>query len=241
MSRYAFYAAVVSAALPLVALLWWFSPAEDFTQWEQGAPPRVWAYRLDREAELKATQPNVVSRFRYVPLQSVSTELKLAVLVGEDTGFFVHGPIDVDAVWEALLQWQHGRKLRGASTITQQLAKNLFLTNERSWLRKADELRLAYWLERRLSKRRIFELYLNVIELGTGIWGIDAAARHYYSVPAASLSAEQSASIAAAIPNPTVSNPDTNTGGWRARRAAIVERMERLGYLRHVLTRLARK
>lgn len=241
MARITFAVSVLCVALPLVAALWWFSPGEDFSTWEQGTPPRVWAHRLDRDAEYADAQPPVQTRFRYVSLQGVSTDLKLAVLVGEDTGFFVHGPIDIDAVWEAIMQWRDGRKLRGASTITQQLAKNLFLSNQRSWLRKVDELRLAWWLEKRLSKRRIFELYLNIIELGPGLYGVDAASRAYFGTPAASLSAEQAASLAAAIPNPIQSNPSTTTGGWRARRAAIVERMERLGHLRTVLARLARK
>jgi monofunctional biosynthetic peptidoglycan transglycosylase len=204
-------------------------------------PPRLWAHRIEQEADLAARKPPVRVKFRYVPLQAVSTELKLAVLVGEDTGFFVHGPLDVDALWEAIGQWRQGKRLRGASTITQQLAKNLFLTNQRSWLRKLDELRFAWRLERELPKRRIFELYLNVIELGTGIYGVDAAARHYYGMPAADLDMARAASLAATIPNPTMSNPTTLTDAYFDRRAAIVERMNRLGHLRAVLARLARK
>lgn len=213
--------------------IWWMAPAEDFDAWRRGTPPATWAHRADRLREAQRAAPGQASHWRYVPLVQVASDLKLAILVGEDTSFFGHGPLDPEAMWEAVAQWLRGRRqLRGASTISQQLAKNLFLSNERSWWRKVDELRLAFWLEREFSKRRIFELYVNVIELGPGIYGVDAAAQYYFGRSAAALDAEQAASLAASIPGPLISNAKTQTRAWDRRRQAIVARMQHLDILR---------
>ncbi|RYF39235.1 MAG: hypothetical protein EOO38_23595, partial [Cytophagaceae bacterium] len=130
-------------------------------------------------------------------------------------------------------QWVQGkRQLRGASTISQQLAKNLFLSNERSWWRKVDELRLAWWLERELSKRRLFELYINIIELGPETYGVEAAARMYFGRPAADLNVDEAAGLAAGIPGPLTANPKTRTRAWQLRKQAITQHMQHLDILR---------
>ena len=226
---------------PVLVTWWWFFPAESVDAWESGAPPSPWAHRREQEEDLADADPPIVTRWRYVPSHAMSMELKLAVLVAEDTGFFSHGAVDLGAVREAIEQWRSGRRLRGASTISQQLAKNLFLSADRSWLRKVNELRMAWWLERHLSKARIFELYLNIIELGPGVYGVDAASRYYYGVTASEVDGEQAASIAAAIPAPTVSNPQSNTKAYKRRRSAVSDRMHRLRFLRTVLEQFARR
>ena len=227
--------------LPVGVAIWWSFPRIDFVPWKHGPPPSTWAHERERALAAEASGTSVRHRFHYVPCSAISNDLKLAVLVGEDASFFSHGPVDFDAVQEALEQWWAGRRLRGASTISQQLAKNLFLTSDRTLWRKVEEVRLAWWLERKLSKRRIFELYLNIVELGPGIYGVDAASRHYFDVTAAELNQEQAVNLAATIPGPLRSNPRNRTRGWMYRRSVIEERVGRLAYLRTVLDQQAKQ
>jgi membrane peptidoglycan carboxypeptidase len=131
-------------------------------------------------------------------------------------------------------------RLRGASTISQQLAKNLFLSPRRTVWRKIREAHLAWWLERRLGKRRILELYLNVVEFGPGLFGAEAASQHYFGVASGDLTVEQAASLAAAIPSPGRDNPTTDTRRWRFRRDVILRRMGRATWLKTLLGRLQR-
>lgn len=173
--------------------------------------------------------------YEYRPLEAVSRELAVAVLVGEDLGFFSHAGVDPRAIWEAVRQWVGGRRLRGASTLTQQLARTLFLSNDRSFVRKLREARLAAWLDRKLGKRRVLELYLNVVEFGPGVYGAEAAARRYYNCGAGELNAAQAAGLAAAIPSPAVDNPATRSPRWRARRDIIAGRMARVPWLWELL------
>ncbi len=179
---------------------------------------------------------------RYVPLSAVSVDLQLALLVGEDINYFGHGAVDFDAVWEAVREGSRaGGRFRGASTISQQLAKTLFLSGERSLWRKAREARLAWWMERRLGKRRILELYLNVVEFGPGLLGVEAAARHYYGVGAGAVGPDRAAALAAAIPSPGRDNPSTDTARWRFRQATILRRMAHALWLRGRLASLSPK
>ena len=134
--------------LPIGVGIWWCFPRIDFVPWKHGAPPATWAHQRARAHAAEASGSPLRTRFHYVPCSAISSDLKLAVLVGEDASFFSHGPVDFDAMQEALEQWWAGRRLRGASTITQQVAKNLFLNSERSVWRKIEEVRLAWWLER---------------------------------------------------------------------------------------------
>jgi monofunctional biosynthetic peptidoglycan transglycosylase len=153
-------------------------------------------------------------------------------LVGEDIDFFGHGPLDLDAIVEAVESRKPGRRLRGASTITQQLAKTLFLSGERTFWRKLREARLAWWMERRLGKRRILELYLNAVEFGPGLFGAEAASEHYFGIPATDLDAEHGAALAAAIPSPGRDNPTTASRRWQFRRFTILRRMANADWLR---------
>lgn len=141
--------------------------------------------------------------FRWVPFSQISPHLKKAVLVSEDDAFYQHNGFDWRQIKESLiLNWQDKGFRRGGSTITQQLAKNLYLSPSKSIFRKIEESVLAYQIEKHLSKQRIFEIYLNVIEWGPGIYGAQAAAQHYFNVSAKNLSARQAAYLAAIIPNP---------------------------------------
>lgn len=194
-----------------------------------------------RETEAKGQQPK--REQVWVPLEKISPNLQRAVLAGEDTNFTTHHGFDYEALQKAFEQAQRetAREAkaegenddwlpslpefkRGGSTITQQLAKNLYLTSQRSLLRKAQEAALTVMLERTLTKRRIFEIYLNVIEWGDGIYGAEAASQRYFHKPVSALNASEAAFLSAMIPNPrTVFNPQVNPRRV-ARRQRIIMR-----------------
>jgi monofunctional biosynthetic peptidoglycan transglycosylase len=162
----------------------------------------------------------------WVPYARISEDLKHAVLVAEDAAFWDHDGIDITQIRESIeASWTLGVPLRGASTITQQLAKNLYLSPTRDPLRKLRELVLARRLEAALSKVRIFEVYLNVIEWGDGIWGVEAAARAYFRISASALDTDQSALLAGAIINPRLHNPARPTTRLLQRQQIILGRM----------------
>jgi monofunctional biosynthetic peptidoglycan transglycosylase len=170
--------------------------------------------------------------WRLVPYAAISPHLKRAVLVAEDINFFSHRGFDTQEVAAALRQAWNERELpRGASTLTQQLAKNLYLSPAKTPLRKLEEVLLTRQLERHLPKRRILELYLNIVELGPGIYGAEAAARHYFGLSAAALSEQQAAQLAAALPRPRSWNPARDSRGYRQRVEAIRRRMAKAGWL----------
>jgi monofunctional biosynthetic peptidoglycan transglycosylase len=214
--------------------IWWLSEPEGIGAFEQGAP-RTWS-KLEAEQALRGKHAIAHS---WVNLSDVSVDVQLAVVSGEDAGFLFHNGIEINEMRAALHDWwEEGEELRGASTITQQLAKNLFLSEERSLWRKLREARYAWWMERRLGKRRILELYLNIVELAPGVLGIQAGAKHYYGVGASELSATQGAELAAAIPSPLKHNPETRTRPWQIRYDAIRERMAVFDNVRHRLAAL---
>ena len=196
-----------------------------------------------REAERNGQQPKRVQI--WVPLEKISPQLQRAVLAGEDTNFATHHGFDYDAIQRA---WDQAQKeadkeakqegdndswlpnlpdyKRGASTISQQLAKNLYLSSERSFMRKGQEAIITYFMERNLSKHRILELYLNVIEWGDGIYGAEAASQYYFHKPAASLNTREAAFLSAMIPNPrTVFNPQIDPKRVARRQRIILKLM----------------
>lgn len=151
-------------------------------------------------------------RWQPVPIASLPPALLRAVIVAEDSRFYRHGGFDIAAIREAFdYNLDKGRIVRGASTISQQTAKNLFLTPARSPIRKWHELVLTWALEQNLHKQRILEIYLNSVEFGQGIYGAEAAAQAYWGIPAAKLSAAQAAELAATLPSPIKSNPAQRT------------------------------
>jgi monofunctional biosynthetic peptidoglycan transglycosylase len=159
---------------------------------------------LRAQAALKGRDPGRTKlAYDWVPYARISQHLKRAVIAAEDARFLDHAGLDWDAIERAFEKNQkRGRVVTGASTITQQLAKNLFLSGERSWARKAQEAIIAWMLEATLSKRRILELYLNVAEWGEGVFGAQAAARYHFATSAAALSPRQAAWLAVVLPSP---------------------------------------
>jgi monofunctional glycosyltransferase len=177
-----------------------------------------------REARAAGHEPRRVQQ--WIPYNRISPNLKRAVLVAEDAGFWGHEGIDLVEIKKSLeTDWERGTFLRGASTITQQLAKNLYLSPTRNPFRKLSELFITRRLEYELSKTRIFELYLNDIEWGDGIYGADAAARAYFGTSAALLSPDQAALMAGAIVNPRELNIAHPNGRLRNRERIIRARM----------------
>ena len=187
-------------AIVIVAVqLWFFS---HILYWNHFNPAST-AF-MDRRLEaLRVNDAKARLRREWVLYERISPHLKRAVIAAEDARFLDHEGFDWEAIQKAMNKNEkQGRVVSGASTISQQLAKNLFLSGERSWLRKGQEALITWMLERAMSKRRILELYLNVAEWGEGVFGAQAAARYHFGVPAASLTPEQAAYLAAILPSP---------------------------------------
>jgi monofunctional biosynthetic peptidoglycan transglycosylase len=188
--------------------------------------PATTAFMELRAREALAQGNAAAKDWRWVSYAHISANLKRAVIVTEDDAFWKHGGVDYDQLRESMeVNWERGEFARGASTITQQLAKNLYLSPSYDPLRKVKELIIARRLEAALSKTRIFEIYLNVIEWGDRVWGAEAAARTYFDVPAASLSRQQSALLAGAIINPRLLTPARPTRRLLRRQQIILARM----------------
>jgi len=188
--------------------------------------PKTTAFMQLRIEEARSAGRKFSIRQQWVPYSRISPLLKRAVIVTEDAAFFDHDGIDHDEIKASLEKnWEEGQFLRGASTITQQLAKNLYLSPSYDPLRKLKELIIARRLEVALSKTRILELYLNVIEWGDRVWGAEAAARTYFGSAAASLSRQQSALLAGAIVNPRLLTPARPTRRLLRRQRIILARM----------------
>ena len=187
--------------------------------------PATTAFMELREREAAAAGRKLRRDYRWVPYSRISQQLKRAVLVAEDDAFWQHEGIDLVQIQKAVEKAETLSAMRGASTITQQLAKNLYLSPSRDPLRKLRELIITRRLEAALPKVRILELYLNVIEWGDGVWGAEAAARRYFGVPASQLDATQSALLAGAIINPRVYSPAKPNTRLRNRQRLILGRM----------------
>lgn len=187
----------------LLLLLFWQIVL--FTQviWWSRFDPDSTSFMRMRLTELRQTDPKATLRHQWVPYERISVHLKRAVVAAEDDRFLDHEGFDWEGIQRALEKNERkGRLAAGGSTISQQLAKNLFLSPSRSWLRKAQEAVITVMIERTWDKRRILEVYLNVVEWGNGLFGAEAAARRYYGVSAAQLGPGQSARLAVMLPNP---------------------------------------
>ena len=209
--------------------------------WYAHHDPSTTAFMHSQMALVEARTPGVRMQHQWVPYARISDNLKRAVITSEDARFAEHEGVDWDAVSKAYESNEKvgdakaggkpaartsrrvAARIHGGSTITQQLAKNLFLSGERSYLRKAQELVIAYMLEFWMSKQRILEIYLNVIEWGNGVFGAEAAARHYFDVPAAQLGPSQAAELAVMLPNPRFYDTHRDSG-YLARRGAVITR-----------------
>ena len=194
--------------------------------WWRDHPPRETAFMSSRLAELRSANPRAELKYRFVPYDRISRELKRAMIAAEDAHFVDHEGFDWEGIQTALEKNQKkGRVVAGGSTITQQLAKNLFLSPSRSYWRKAEEAVITVMLEAMLDKERIFELYLNVIEWGNGVFGAEAAAQRYFGASAARLSSEQAARLAAMAPNPRYYERHPDAPGLRRKIGIILARM----------------
>jgi len=226
-------AGALAVAALAVAAAW---SATDVARFDVAALARTTPARTalmrQREAEARRAGKRLALDVRTVPYERISPMLRRAVLIAEDDAFFSHGGLDWGEIRaSARKNLSRGRVVRGGSTITQQLAKNLFLGSERSLTRKLREAFLAARLERALSKRRIFELYLNRIEWGPGIFGAESAARRHFGVPASDLTPRQALVLAAIIINP-IRYSATAPGPRIERRVRLIAgRMKRRGYL----------
>jgi monofunctional biosynthetic peptidoglycan transglycosylase len=176
-------------------------------------------------------EPDTVA-WIWVGYERIAPELKRAVLVGEDIGFFGHHGFETTEIRRALEEaWQEKSFPRGASTITQQTAKNLWLSPSANPFRKLREALLTRELEKKLSKRRILEIYLNIAEFGPGVYGAEAASRRYFGKPAAALDAEESARLAAGLPRPSRWHPGVSSRAYERRVRRILRRMEQATFL----------
>ena len=195
-------------------------------RWLAATNPTTTAFMELRIREAADAGRKFQIRHRWVPYNQISANLRRAVIVTEDAAFYDHDGIDLTELKASLEKnWEEGQFLRGGSTITQQLAKNLYLSPTRNPMRKVKELLIARRLEAALSKRRIFEIYLNMIEWGDGIFGCEAAARAYFGGPCASLGVEQAALLAGAIINPREHSPAKPTRRLLRRQQIIIRRM----------------
>jgi monofunctional glycosyltransferase len=188
--------------------------------------PATTAFMELRAREARAQGKPIQQDQRWVPYARISANLKKAVIVTEDSAFWQHEGIDYEQLRESMeTNWERGEFARGASTITQQLAKNLYLSPSKNPIRKVKELLITRRLEVELSKQRILEIYLNVIEWGDGVWGAEAAARRYFHKPAADLGPSEAALLAAAIANPHLMDPGHPSARLRRRQQMIMRRM----------------
>ena len=209
-------AAFLVLQLSFLARIWWWKDHN----------PQATAFMQARMEQLRARDPQAKLRHSWVSYDRVATSLKRAVVVAEDAKFADHEGFDWEAIEKAREKnLKKGRIVAGGSTISQQLAKNLFLSGERSALRKGEEALITVMIEHVMDKRRILEIYLNVIEWGEGTFGAEAAARHYYGVGANALAPEQAARLAAMVPNPRFYDRNRSTAFLARRTQTILARM----------------
>jgi len=211
--------AVLGYNIWIAAHIWWWVDHN----------PSTSAFMETRLETLQEKNPRAALEHRWEPYEDISDNLKRALIAAEDARFIDHEGFD----WEGIAlayekNMKKGKIVAGGSTISQQLAKNLFLSTRRTPWRKAEEAVITVMLEGIMDKRRIFEIYLNVIEWGNGVFGAEAAAQHYYGVSASQLSPEQAATLAAMVPNPRFYDRHRDTPGLARKTAIILDNMERV-------------
>lgn len=221
--RFIFRLILIVVGIMLAYQLWLFSHV---LWWIDHNPSRT-AFMSSRLAIMREDDPEAELHHKWVSYEKISPNLKRAVMAAEDAKFSQHDGFDwegIQTAWEKNLK--KGKVVAGGSTISQQLAKNLFLSGKRTPWRKIEEALITVMLESTMSKRRILEIYLNVIEWGDGVFGAEAAARHYYNVPAKQLNAAQAAKMAAMIPNPRFYDKNRNSRALERKTRIIQKRMQ---------------
>jgi monofunctional glycosyltransferase len=249
---------ILAGLLALIGALWFYYVSLPWPVLLTVRNPGTTALMRQRVAEARARDESLEIQQTWVPLNDISRRLRRAVIVGEDGDFYEHNGVDWEALREefryrgdadfswfdpddlralygaAMYYRAHRATIRGRSTITQQLAKNLYFSTARSPLRKLDEMFVAKRLEWFLTKNRILEIYLNIVEWGPGVFGAEAAARHYFGRSAGGLTASQAAALAATLPHPLTSNPKRRPGRMQWRQALILARMGGTGPVKTV-------
>lgn len=209
-------------ALVLLVQAWYFVQV----CWWVNHNPSSTAFMREQRDKLQQKNPKAKLQHQWVPYNKISNHLKRAIIASEDANFAEHEGVDWAALQKAYEKnAKKGKVVRGGSTITQQLAKNLFLSGERSYARKAQEMVITFMLEAVMDKRRIFEIYLNVAEWGNGVFGCEAASRKYFGVPAASLGPAEAARLAVMLPNPRRYGRNLDSNYLNRRAALILQRM----------------
>jgi monofunctional biosynthetic peptidoglycan transglycosylase len=206
----------LAVQLSYLARIWWWIDHD----------PKSTAFMQARLEQMRARDPAARLQHAWVPYDRISASLKRAIVVAEDARFVDHEGFDWDAIEKAREKNRaKGRVVAGGSTISQQLAKNLFLSGERTPWRKGQEALITVMIEHLMAKRRILEIYLNVIEWGEGVFGVEAAARHYFGASAATLGPEPAARLAAMVPNPRFYDRNRNTQWLERKTQMILARM----------------
>ena len=194
--------------------------------WWVSHNPSTSSFMEDRLVVMQSKNPKAGLQYTWVPYKKISSNLKRALIAAEDAKFLDHEGFDWEGIQKAYEKnLKKGKIVAGGSTISQQLAKNLFLTTKRTPWRKGEEVIITLMLEALMNKERIFEIYLNVIEWGNGVFGAEAAAQHYYHVSAAQLSAEEAAKLAAMVPNPRYYDTHREAPGMLRKSGIILSRM----------------
>ncbi|HVF63679.1 MAG TPA: monofunctional biosynthetic peptidoglycan transglycosylase [Casimicrobiaceae bacterium] len=216
------YVALGLVALVVVIHAWYAA----HIVWWRSHPVGETSFMSHRIDELQSKNPRASLEYRWVPYDRISVHVKRAVVAAEDAKFVDHEGFDWAGIAYAIERNEkRGRLIAGGSTITQQLAKNLFLSPTRSWMRKGQEVIITVMLETMLPKRRILEIYLNVIELGDGVFGVEAASRRYFRTSAADVAPAQAARLAAMAPNPRFYERNPNAPGLNRKIGIILARM----------------
>jgi monofunctional biosynthetic peptidoglycan transglycosylase len=193
--------------------------------WKHNNPPSS-AFMQSQLQSLREKDPAATLRHTWMPYRYISYDMKRAIIVAEDSKFIQHNGFDYDSIQNAFKKnLSQGRIIVGGSTISQQLAKNLFLSEKRSFLRKLQEAVITVMLETVMSKQRILEIYLNIIEWGNGVFGVEAAAQHYYGQSAASLNKHQATYLAAMVNNPRYYDNNRNSQHLLKKRDVLLSRM----------------
>jgi monofunctional glycosyltransferase len=214
----------VALAIGLVLLVQlWFAGN---VLWLKYVDPDSTAFMRQRLSVMRMQNPQATLKYQWVPYEEISANLKKALVAAEDAKFVEHEGFDWEGIQAAMEKNEDkGKRVAGGSTITQQLAKNLFLSPDKSYLRKGQEAVITLMLETMLDKERILELYINVIEWGEGVFGAQAAAQHYYKISAAKLNAAQSARLAAIVPAPRFYEKNLKSPRLRYKTNIILKRM----------------
>lgn len=220
--RWTWRSVAIFFALLFLYQLWLFA----HICWWVKFNPSTSAFMETRLEIMQDKNPKAVLRYKWTPYRKISNNLKRALIASEDASFVDHEGFDWKGIQQAYKKNLRKRKIvAGGSTISQQLAKNLFLSTKRTPWRKLEEMAITLMLEAVMDKQRIFEIYLNVIEWGNGVFGAEAAARHYYGIRAANLSAKQAAKLAAMAPNPRFHDRHRDTPGLLLKTDLILVRM----------------